>query len=336
MISIAAMAGLPEAIAAAGRDPDPILRAAGLNQTLVADRHGFIPCVAFAHVLEEAARATGDDCFGLHFGERYHPKDIGILTYVMLNSPTMRVAFENVARYLQVHNEAATVSLVFGERWAYLQHLLSEVPIASRRQHEEYSLAVGVNAIRLMAGSDWAPVEVQFEHPAPARTSEHVRVFGAPVVFRRERNGFVIERAFCDRTIPAADRRLYPVLERELARLLEESPPEDGVLTAVRRAIGEALRHGDPQLARVAQDVSLTVRTLQRRLRESRVDFKGLVDDTRHRLAIRYLRQRQHTLTEVAYLLGYSELSAFNRAFKRWTGSTPSTYRRGPRDLGHA
>jgi AraC-like DNA-binding protein len=81
----------------------------------------------------------------------------------------------------------------------------------------------------------------------------------------------------------------------------------------------------------VAKKLGLGPRTLQRRLKEYGADFKTLVDDTRRRFSLNYLRDRKHTLTEIAYLLGYSEVSAFNRAFKRWTGSTPSDYRRAPK-----
>jgi AraC-like DNA-binding protein len=328
MISSVAAAGLIEAIEAASRDPDPILRSVGLDRATVADRHAFIPSAAFTLALEEAARATGDDCFGLHLGERRHPKDIGALTYVVLNSPTIAVGFQNVARYLRVFNEAAEVSFVQSEKHAYLQHRLRDVPVHRCRQHAEYALTVGLGTIRMMAGSEWRPLEVRFEHEPPPRTNEHVRIFGAPVLFRGDGNVLVIEREFCDRDVPTADRRLYPIIEDYLERRLEDSPSEDRFLVSVRAAIGNSMRDGEPRLTEVVKKLGLSVRTFQRRLSESGVDYKALVDDLRHQLALRYLRDRRHTLSEVAYLLGYSEISAFSRAFRRWTGSTPSDYRR--------
>ena len=328
MISSAAAAGFVEAIEAAGRDPDDVLRPVGLDRSAVSDRHGFIPSAAFTLALEEAARVTGDDCFGLHFGERYHPKDIGALAYVVLNSPTIAVAFENVARYLRIYNEAATVSFVQGDKHAFLQHQLRDVPLQRRRQHEEYALTVGLAVIRMMAGSEWRPLEVWFEHEAPPRTSEHARVFGAPVLFRCDGNVMVIERDFCDRQVPTADRRLYPILEDYLERQLEKRPTENRFVVSVRTAIGNAMKEGEPKVTDVAAAIGLSVRTLQRRLGESGVDYRALVDDIRHELALRYLRDRRHTLSDVAYLLGYSEISAFSRAFRRWTGATPSDYRR--------
>jgi AraC-like DNA-binding protein len=127
---------------------------------------------------------------------------------------------------------------------------------------------------------------------------------------------------------PAADPRLYPILRRHLDQILAEMPREDGLLASVRRAIGESISNGDPTLTHVGKRIAMGPRTLQRRLKEYGVDFKTLVDDTRRRFALSYVRNRTHTLVEIAYLLGYSEVSAFSRAFRRWTGATPSDYRR--------
>ena len=328
MISSAVGAGLAEAIEAAGQDADAVLHSVGLDRAAVADRHAFFPSAAFTLALEEAARVTGDDCFGLHFGERYNPKDFGALVYVVLNSPTIGAALENIARYLRIYNEAAIVSFVPRDRHAYLHYGLRGVPLQRRRQHEEYALTVGIGIIRMMAGSDWRPVEVQFEHETPARTNEHARVFGAPVLFGCDGNVIVIEREFCDRQVPAADRRLYPILEDYLQRQLENRPTENRFVLSVRTAIGNAMKDGEPKVTDVAAAIGVSVRTLQRRLGESGVDYRALVDDIRQDLALRYLKDRRHTLSDVAYLLGYSEISAFSRAFRRWTGSTPSDYRR--------
>jgi AraC-like DNA-binding protein len=189
-------------------------------------------------------------------------------------------------------------------------------------------MAVALSLIRLMAGSHWTPVEVYFAHQAPRRDSEHARVFGSPVSFGHQANAFVIEREFLERQVPAADPRLYPILRRHLDQVLAEMPREDDLLASVRRAIGESISNGDPNLTQVGKRIAMGPRTLQRRLKDYGVDFKTLVDDTRRRFALSYLRNRTHTLVEIAYLLGYSEVSAFSRAFRRWTGSTPSDYRR--------
>jgi AraC-like DNA-binding protein len=189
-------------------------------------------------------------------------------------------------------------------------------------------MTVALNTLRIMVGSQWTPQEVQFAHQAPGQIAEHHRVFGAPVSFGCETNAFIVEREFVEREIPAADPRLYRILKRYLESVLNEMPQEDSLLASVRKSIAESMRDGDPKLARVSKKIAMSPRTLQRQLKECGVDFKKLTDDTRRRFATHYLKDRKNTLTEIAFLLGYSDVSAFNRAFKRWTGSTPLDYRR--------
>jgi AraC-like DNA-binding protein len=327
MISVAATTGLLEAIGSAGANPDEVLREVELDRAVLSNVDGFIPCSLFARFLEEAARATGDPYFGLHFGERFNVKNIGPLAYVVLNSPTIAVADEHVARYLKLYNQAAKVFFTVEEQRAYLQYVLVGLGIEVPRQENEYSMVIRLNTIRMMVGSQWAPLEVHFAHDAPEQISEHLRIFAAPVLFGYPTNAFVIEREFLERQIPAADQRLYQIMKQYLERVLAEMPQEDEMLASLRRAVAESMREGDPNLARVAKKMAMSPRTLQRQLKEQRMEFKNLVDDTRRRFALSYLRNRRNTLTEIAFLLGYSEASAFNRAFKRWTGSTPLTYR---------
>ena len=327
MISVAAMTGLLEAIRDAGADPDQVLRTFEVEPSVLANAEGFIPCAVFARILEEAARATGDDCFGLHFGERFNPKNIGPLAYAVLNSPTVGEADAQVARYIRLYNQSGQASVIIEGQRAYMRYVLTGLDIPTARQQNEYGMAVRLNAIRAMMGSQWAPLEVQFAHEAPADISEHQRIFSAPVLFGYPTNNFVVEREFLERQVPAADRRLFGIMKRYLQRVLEEMPQEDDGLSSVRRAVAESLRDGEPSLARVAKKLAMSPRTLQRQLNEQGVKFKNLVNDTRRRFALIYLKDRRNSLTEIAFLLGYSDASAFNRAFKRWTSLAPSAYR---------
>jgi len=327
MISVAAMTGWPEQVAAAGSDPDRILSGLALNRVVFTNPEGFIPSSSFSNLLEETARQTGDMNFGLHFGERFNPKNIGPLTYVVINSPTILAGFENVSRYLKVHNQAATTSMDVERERVFIRYRISELTFDLSRQHNEYSMAVMLNTIRLLAGSDWTPLEVHFGHHAPNGVGEHRRIFGAPVLFECPTNALVVERDFIERQIPAADNRLYRILQRYLQNVLADMPKEDKMLVAVRKAIAETMREGNPTLKSVAKKLGLSPRTLERRLQERRMGFKKLMEDTRRRFAVHYLKEREHTLTQIAFLLGYSEVSAFNRAFKRWMGSTPLKYR---------
>lgn len=327
-ISLVAAAGLLDAIKAAGGSPDYVLEAVGLDPGVLLQPEGAIAVSLFARILEETARITGDECFGLHFGESYNPKNIGPLAYVILNSPTVGVGIENTARYLQIHNEAAQASLVFERDRAYLRFSPDQFMIHVSRQHSEYAMAVAVNTARLMVGSQWAPLEVHFMHPLAAATSEHIRVFRAPIVFGCPANALVMESEFLGRQVPAADPQLYSILKGYLERTLSELPREEELPSSVRRVIAEAVRNGGPKLSQVAKEIAMSPRSLQRRLNDYGLDFKKLVDDTRRRLALKHLKDHRDSLTQIAFMLGYSDLSAFNRAFKRWTGTAPLEYRR--------
>jgi AraC-like DNA-binding protein len=328
MISVAATTGLLEAITAAGANPDQMLQLWGLDRSVFSKPEGFIPCAVFAGILKEAARVTGDDCFGLHFAESFHPKNIGPLAYVALNSPTIGTGIQNVERYLHVWDSSAKWFFTTEGNRGYIRYVLSDVGVEPLRQSNEHGMTIVVNTLRMMVGSQWAPLEVQFAHEAPERTTEHHRIFRAPVLFGCETNALVIELAFTQREVPAADQQLYQIMKQYLDQVLKDMPREDSLIGSIRKAIAESMRDGDPKLARVAKKLAMGPRTLQRRLREYGSDFKKLVEDTRQRFAVSYLKDRKNTLTEIAFLLGYSELSAFNRAFKRWTGSTPLDYQR--------
>ena len=326
LMSSSVTAGLFDAVAIA--DVAAVKRSLTLDFDALANAEGFIACADFARLLEELAQATGDASFGLHFGERSNPKNIGPLIYAVLNSPTIAAACATAARYLHVHNQALQLRLEVDSQLARFAYSYANTGLVNPRQFGEFTMAGMLNTFRIMAGSQWAPREIQFAHNAPASISEHQRVFAAPVIFRCPSNALVMEREFLDHTVPAADHRLYGILSRYLDDVIKRMPQPDEFVGTIRKAIGESLRDGTPKLERVAKSLAVSPRTLQRRLEKHGLDFKKLVHDTRRQFALEYLQDSDNTLTQIAFLLGYSEVSAFNRAFKRWTGSTPLDYRR--------
>src|ERR1044071_6294125 len=167
VISVAATGGLLPSITAAHGNIDEILEAAGANRQVFSDPEGFIPTSLFSSVLEQAAHRTGDHLFGLHFGERYNPKLLGPLTYVVLNSPTIAAAIENAERYLTIHNRAAQLSLRREERGALLEDkLMSTISDDARRQQQECSMTVLLNILKMMMGIQWTPSSSSLEYSA--------------------------------------------------------------------------------------------------------------------------------------------------------------------------
>jgi AraC-like DNA-binding protein len=327
-ISASVTIGLIQAIEDAGIDPKKLFESLDLDPAVFSRAEGFIPCSSFARVLEKTAELTGDGAFGLRFGAGSNPKNIGAVAYAVLNSPTIAAAFEIAARYIHLHNEAAQVSFREENNFSYLCYSLQHLDSGESRQFIEYGMAAALNTLRAMVGSQWSPREIQFAHPAPPTTSTYLQLFRAPVIFASFTNAVVMDSEFCQRPIPAADPNLFKVLNRYLESVLSEVPKEDQRLEVIRRTIAEAIKAGDPNLGQVAKAMACSPRTLQRQLDTCGTDFRSLLDDTRRRLALAHLKDPENTLTQIAFLLGYSEVSVFNRSFKRWTGKTPLDYRR--------
>jgi AraC-like DNA-binding protein len=327
-ISVAAATGFADAITASGANPEEVLREVGVKRSVLGNPDAFLPSSAFTALLEEASRLTRDECFGLHFGERFDPKDIGALAYLVFNSPNVTSAMQNIERYLRIHNSAARVAFTIEGERGYLRYITTaEETTCPTRQHNEYSMALAMKTLRLLTGTRFLPVTVQFAHPAPASTAEHRRAFECPVDFGCPMNALVVGGDFLRRIAAAADERLYRVLKQHVERLIAEMPRDDDLLFAVKRAIFESMAMGGPRREQIAKELAMSARTLERRLKDRGVVYKKLVNDLRGEMARDYLKERGRSVTEVAFLLGYSEVSAFNRAFKRGTGMTPLEYR---------
>jgi AraC-like DNA-binding protein len=169
---------------------------------------------------------------------------------------------------------------------------------------------------------------VSFRHSPPADLSEHRRLFRAPIRFNRPVNGVVLRRALLDAPLVKADPGLCGVLERHVRELVERMPKATALSDRVRELVASELSTGGASAATVARKLHMSRRTLQRQLGADGTTFRALFDMLRRDLAMHYLGERKIAIAEVAFLLGFSEASAFYRAFNRWYGTTPTAYRR--------
>ncbi len=322
-IVAAAGSGILAALERAGVPPAPLLDQAGLTPEVFLDPSNRILLRRFVRLLELAAQETGDPCFGLHHGAAYHLSEAGVLGYAMLSAPTVGVAAVNLTRFIHMQVDRVEVALDQEGSRARLGFRLTDPRITARRQYNERLLALAFNAFRDTTGTRWFPEAVCFEHEAPDDVSEHRRLFGAPLRFGQGSNQLVFKRDFLDRPLRTADPRLFQALVPQIETILQGVPKGDGLTAEIQELLAASLKDGRPSLDRVAQELGLGTRTLQRRLKQRGIGFWDLVEGTRRQLAERYLDEGRLTISEVAYLLGYSELSAFSRAYRRWTGAAP-------------
>jgi AraC-like DNA-binding protein len=182
--------------------------------------------------------------------------------------------------------------------------------------------------LRRLGGRSWTPRSIDFRHAAPADLAVHRRLLGAPLRFGQPSTRILLSPADLDRPVRDADRQRLPVVERHLSDILSDPGDADPWRHALELQIASLVCDGHPGLRSVAPRLGMSVRTLQRRLDERGIRYRDLVAQVRMRMAHHYLREHGLGLGEIGLLLGYSEPSAFDRAFRRWTGTTPGAYRR--------
>lgn len=315
---------------AQGLPLDPLLGRFGIRREDLLDPDGWVPLPAFLALREAAAEAWGDPHLGLHMAERASLADHGTLGFVLRNAPMVRRALEDLMRYIHVVKQQVEISLREQDPDCLLSYRLLDRTLPDTRQDSESSLALGVSMLRELVGPECRIDAVHFLHDAPDDPSELQRFFAAPLHFGRPVNVIVFPCAYLERRLPEADPQLYAVIRRHADAVLEGLRAIQGTDLAaeVGRLVLESLSHGEPRVSDIAQALAMGERTLQRRLSELGTSFARIVEDTRHRLSLNYLEDPNLRLTEIAFFLGYSELSAFHRAFRRWSGTTPQQYRR--------
>ncbi|HVU52194.1 MAG TPA: AraC family transcriptional regulator [Polyangia bacterium] len=344
MLAIEVSAGIGafivNAAAAAGVSRAALEKRTGFTLSRADDPDARIPIEMETALWEEAASATGDSAFGLHAAEGLRPGVFDVLDYVVRAAPTLRASFERLARYNRLVHDAAVFVVGEGRSGGVrIEHSLSRPGVVQSRHAAEFTLASLVVVGAQMSAAPLAPVAVELRHPAPdaAARAAHLRLFGIAPRYDRAVNALELTGEAAARPVRTADPLLSRVVVRHAEALLAERPAAtETTAGSVRRILTRLL--GDDEagcsLAAVSASLHMSERSLQRRLADEGVTFDALLDELRRELALRYLADEKVAIAEIAYLLGYSEPSAFHRAFKRWTGTTPAEARQRRRHEG--
>jgi AraC-like DNA-binding protein len=187
-------------------------------------------------------------------------------------------------------------------------------------------MALLLDMCRMNAGAALRPVAASLRRRKPNPGDAYEHFFGCPVQFSAEENSFVLSARDADRALPSANRQLAAVFDRMLTEELAHLDRSD-VVSRCRAAVLEQLSSGEGTEEETAKQLHMSARTLQRKLADANTTYLQLVDDTRKDLALRYIEDPRRSVTDITFSLGFSQPSAFTRAFKRWTGRNPSEYR---------
>ncbi len=324
----AAATGVIDMIEANHGDADAIFGCTHLRREDLDSPLQEINLEQLCHLFTEAARQTGNDNFGLHFGAQFEPKKLGVIGYAAISSPTLSVALRNMERYFPAHQGQSSFGLIQDGGMLWLSYHIYDPRIADRRQDAELSIGKFINVFRNALGAQWSPLEVRFEHKEPEYAAEHEQVFGAPVEFGRRTNAIAFRRSDLDACMPDQDPYLFSIIEPFLKSRCQLHDNLESFAAVVRNQIKLNLSTTSPTLSEIARLFGLSETQFQHELHTHGLSFHDLLRAAREELSLHYLNDSDIPLTEIAFLLGYSELSAFSRAFRNWTGMSPQRYRR--------
>jgi AraC-like DNA-binding protein len=313
---------IPALLHESGVDPAAIFAAAQLDPGLLEDPENFISYQSLGRIVGRVAEVLGRQHLGLMVGEINGLAQIGPVAEFAAHAPNVGAALKDFVEHMPMFDRGGMVSLVSDKDTATFSFLIVEPDVPAAEIIREGSVAIMVHVLRDLCGAGWEPDRVLFPHRARGSLQPYQKYFRAPVHFNASMAGCIFAARWLDQPVAKAD----PALRASL-RQKAPSPTDGSFGDLVRREIQLTMPAGLAE-AEVARKLDLDCSTLRRRLAREGESFRAIVQEIRYRLARQMIRESELTLAEIAAVLGFGELSVFSRAFRRWSGKTPSEWRR--------
>lgn len=308
-----------------GFEPGPLFQAEGLDIEWPIEPGTRVPYDVLDTIRANAAEKSADPAFGLRAGLCIHPSQLGALGFAVLASESLRDSFSRIHRFVRVLNDKSFFDVT--ERDGLLIcRLGTQLSSRNLAVRDDSQLSTLVSLCRFNAGPDFAPVHVATHRPTPDNALPWEEFYRCPVRFEAECNEMAVTAELADQVLPSANQVLAEMNDRIVISRLAQLD-RNNIPGRVRAAIMDQLPSGSISDESVAEALHMTPRTLHRHLKEDGESFRTLLKEVRQDLARQYVADDSLTLTEVTFLLGFSEMSSFSRAFKNWYGQSPSAAR---------
>jgi AraC-like DNA-binding protein len=314
----------------AGIDPAPLLRQAGFDPKLVDDPKARLSVRSQVEFLNGAAATLNDPLLGFHLALELDLREIGLLYFAMASSATFGEALARAERYSAITNEGIVLRCDHATDHA-VRYTYVGVPRHLDRHQIEFWAAALVRIARQLTMPSLRPLRASLVHHRNGGSDALDAFLECPVTFGAEHDEIVFPSSACGVPLASAD----PYLNELLVGYCEEAlahraRPAAALRTKVENAITPLLPHGRARAEAVARQLAIGQRTLARRLAAENLTFSSILDELREDLARHHLRDTSLSISQIAWLLGFQEVSAFTHAFKRWTGQTPTSARSTP------
>ena len=310
-----------------GIDAEPALFGAGLSRRQLSENDVGVSVASQYRFLELAAIEANDHLLGLHVATEMDARAIGILFYLAGSSPTVSEALENLAHYSATSNEALVLEIFRQKDEAILAIRHVQEFDEPHRQFFELLALWFVRTLHTQTNLDFAPLRVTFTHPRDTGQREVHRLLRCPVEFAQTVDSWILPQRIMDLPIVSGDSYLLRILTVHADELLTERHSVTGLQSMVADQLISLLPSGESRAAVVAQRLNMSTRSFARQLAKEGTTFGEILERLRRRLATRYLEHDRMSIKQIAWLLGYSQVGAFNHAYRRWTGTSPARAR---------
>jgi AraC-like DNA-binding protein len=319
------MAAIPPVLRDAGIDPRDVLAEFGLEPGYFEDPENVIPFTTMGRIFLRCMERTGCEHFGLLVGQQSGVSVLGAVGYLVQSAPNLRAALRDLSAYLHVHDGGAVVTLSEEKPLAMLGYAILSDGVEGAEQILDAALAIGFNMMRGLCGPGWQLSGVQFAHAKPGNLAPFRKFFGVTPEFDAEQSVLVFEERWLDRALPSADPQLHTLMTERAAELHGRTRAD--LVGLLRRTLKPLVTSADCSLAFVSGRMGMHERTLNRRLAAEGTSFRKVREDVRLEAACQLLEYTERPAHEIADILGYSDATAFSRAFSRWSGMAPTKWR---------
>ena len=314
-----------------GIDPEGLFRKAGIDPKDIQDPEKTFSLDNFISVLDYAMEQTGDPYYGLRMGQE--PHIAGTIGMMCASCKNLKEAYIQGCKYFSVQGNFATIEFIDDNQYPGIRYTIAQSWILkspeTARQELEAMFSFLVSILKVNSNHALEPFRINFDTKKPSDVREYEDVFGIVPHFEQKENVILFRGKDLMIPMKAFNPETFELLRSHIDSQFKRFSGDTLISEKVRSILLSSLRYRFPDINTVASKLNMSPRTLQRQLNNEQTSFKILLQDTRFDLAKHLLKQKSFTISEISYMLGYSDLGNFSRSFKKYTGTSPQDYRNG-------
>jgi len=325
IVRVGPLMGIPAVLRELGVDPEPIFASGGLTSTQFEDPDTELSYAPGSRLLARCVEAAGCEHFGLLVGMRADASCLGLPGFLLNSAPDVGAALRDLVENLDLHDKGGVPTLQISGDVVSIGYAIHQADVKAAEYIYDISMAQVCNIMRCLCGKYWKPIEVLLSRRQPQDLAPYRRFYRAPLRFNADQNAISFPSRWLDHKVPGANALLHQYLQREAIERHKLS--NTGIVNEVRGLMRKSLHSGEFTVADIAKRLCLHERTLLRRLHEQGTSFRRELEGIRYDLSRQLLTDSTMPVNKIAKTLKYTNVSGFNRAFKRWSGITPGQWR---------